>query len=75
MTITHPKDSADQQAYNWFGVMSSSSGFSIAGPCDVEVRRAIIRKGSIRTGRVFYPVAWVVSEGPDMGHQRPYIWA
>lgn len=59
----HPTDSADQQACDWFGVMSSSSEYSIAGPCDIEVQRTMT-SGPIRAGRVFYPVAWAASEGP-----------
>ena len=62
----HPTDSADQQAYDWIGVMSSSSKYSIVGRCDPDVQRAIIRQGPIRTGRVFCPVTWAVSEGLDM---------
>lgn len=47
----------------WLGFLSRSyPDVSVAESCDLEMRRRNY-DSPIRTGRVFFPVAWAVSEG------------
>ena len=46
-------------------LLGSSVVSLLLNNCDLEARRRMHTRVPLRTGRVFYAVAWAVSEGPD----------